>query len=49
MYLIRDEAHLVTREQGIDAWLNGRNGGFVDMGEYEDKIIIAEYSSNDMW
>lgn len=39
----------VTREEAIEAWLHGRNGGFIDMDEYQDKIEINEYSSNDMW
>lgn len=43
------KANLITREEGINAWLYGINGGFKDMHEYEDKIIINEYSSNDMY
>ncbi|MBQ3422072.1 MAG: hypothetical protein IJH34_10475 [Romboutsia sp.] len=43
------EAKPVTRDEAIRAWLHGRNGGFVDMDEYEDKVVINEYSSNDMW
>lgn len=43
------KANLVEREEGINAWLHGKHGGFIDMDEYEDKIIINEYSSNDMY
>ena len=43
------KAYLVTKEEAINAWLHGRNGGFVDMFENENMIQINEYSSNDMW
>lgn len=40
----------ITREKAITIWTKGGlNGGFIDMSEDKDSIIINEYSSNDMW
>ena len=44
------KAELIEKQRAIDIWQNGgRNGGFLDMTEEKDKIVINEYSSNDMY
>lgn len=44
------KAKLIERQRAIDIWQDGGpNGGFLDMDEEIDKIIINEYSSNDMY
>lgn len=44
------KANPITREKAIDIWINGGpNGGFLDMDEEPNMIVINEYSSNDMY
>lgn len=44
------KASEITREKALDIWNNGApGGGFLDMEELSDRIIINEYSSNDMY
>ena len=44
------KANPIARENAIDIWSNGGpNGGFLDMSEEANMIVINEYSSNDMY
>ena len=41
------EEHLISKDKALDILDN--NNGLLDVDEYEDKIILNEYSCNDMW
>lgn len=41
------EEHFISKDQALDILDN--NNGLLDVREFEDKINLNEYSTNDMW